>query len=114
MGNREEKMEDPVWRASWKAGAESQWMAYGSAITQCCWCFLICFVYPTLAYTCCKSEHSNFWNFVPNRDSRSFDLIRPEMTSSYLTPRQISWTRIQFEDVCWVSFYRNGCRCWWD
>merc|ERR1712227_1045925 len=56
MENREENMEDPVWRAAWKAGAESQWMAYGSTITQICWCFSIAFVYPILAYTCCKSK----------------------------------------------------------
>merc|ERR1712131_141016 len=38
--------------------ASNHWMAYGSAITQIIWCFLLCFVYPIIALTCCKGKQA--------------------------------------------------------
>merc|ERR1712135_280170 len=45
--NRRSRLESPL---------ESQWMAFGSAIVQCSWCFLICFVVPIISFTCCKNK----------------------------------------------------------
>ena len=53
-------MADPEWRRAWLIEASNHWMAYGSAITQIVWCFLLCFVYPIIAMTCCKGRSIEF------------------------------------------------------
>ena len=46
---------DPAWRQAWRIENDgTHWMAYGTAITQIVWCFLLCFIHPVVALTCMK------------------------------------------------------------